>query len=58
MRGRYHFAEAQPSPEKQQAPICAACAAGYHEQFLLAHERCDCPCHGTQTQCINDKVAA
>jgi hypothetical protein len=28
-------------------PICMACAAGHHEQPMLAHESCDCPCHGT-----------
>jgi hypothetical protein len=43
----------QPVP-----PICKACAAGYHEQLLLVHERCECPCHGTASECAAYGVAA
>jgi hypothetical protein len=38
--------------------VCAACAAGYHEDILFAAASCDCPCHGSQTRCANDKVVA
>jgi hypothetical protein len=27
-------------------PICMACGAGHHEQPMLDHECCNCPCHG------------
>ena len=43
----------QPVP-----PVCRACAAGHHEQLLLVHERCDCPCHGIASECPDYKVAA
>jgi hypothetical protein len=33
--------------DQSPAPICMACAAGHHDQPMLAHESCDCPCHGT-----------
>lgn len=44
-----HSQVADPQPA---APICAACAAGHHDQPLLPHESCTCPCHGIQAQCI------
>ena len=37
-------------------PVCAACAAGYHEQVLLPNECCVCRCHGAV--CAASKVAA
>lgn len=38
--------------------VCAACAAGYHEDILFADANCDCPCHGSHARCANGKVAA
>jgi hypothetical protein len=42
---------------EREQPVCRACAAGYHEHFLPSDEYCDCPCHCTQTQCVDDRVA-
>jgi len=28
-------------------PVCPACAAGYHDEVLVTHQDCACPCHGT-----------
>lgn len=39
-------------------PTCAACATGHHEQPMLAHESCDCPCHGAPLDFAEYKVAA
>jgi hypothetical protein len=36
-------------------PICAACAAGHHEQ--PTQEPCCCPCHGT-IPAMQQQVAA
>jgi hypothetical protein len=37
-------------PEQSMVtPICIACVAGHHDQPMLAHESCDCPCHGIPT---------
>jgi hypothetical protein len=44
----------EPSP----APICMACAAGHHEQIVLAGESCDCPCHGILPESADCKVSA
>ncbi len=38
-------------------PICMACAAGHHEQIVLRHECCDCPCHGTPLESAGYEVA-
>jgi hypothetical protein len=45
---------------EESVAVCAACAAGYHEDILFAAANCDCPCHGSQTRCANDndKVVA
>ena len=43
---------------EESIAVCAACAAGYHEDIMFAAANCDCPCHGSQTRCANDKVAA
>lgn len=51
------LSEAQPADEKATAPICVACAAGHHEQIVLAGESCDCPCHGTPPEFTVYEVA-
>ena len=33
-------------------PVCAACAAGYHDEVLVNSEHCACPCHGS----LNDQM--
>lgn len=49
----------QAVPEQSPAPICLSCAAGHHEQPMLVHESCDCPCHGTTLpKWVDYKVAA
>jgi len=65
MSGLYlvHLADSGPKTvravrKQSVGSICVACAAGYHEQLLLPQECCDCPCHGTQMQCADNKVAA
>ena len=45
-------------PAKANGPICIHCANGYHEEILFEHERCSCPCHGGQTECVIREVAA
>jgi hypothetical protein len=40
-----------------KAKVCGACAAGHHELFLPTDERCDCPCHGSRSHCVDNKVA-
>jgi hypothetical protein len=52
------YPRAEAVREQSPAPICIACAAGHHEQPMLAHECCDCPCHGTPLECADYKVAA
>ena len=49
----------RPSSERVQprAPVCSACAAGYHQEFLPTDECCDCPCHGSQSHCVDNRVA-
>jgi hypothetical protein len=44
--------------QESPARICIACAAGHHEQPVLAHESCDCPCHGTPPAFADSGVAA
>jgi hypothetical protein len=51
-------ATAQAVDKRPVPHVCMACAAGYHEQILLAPERCACPCHGTRTPCLDYEVAA
>ena len=59
---RVQFAHPQTSetnavPESPTT-ICTACAAGHHEQIVLAEECCDCPCHGIPPERSDSKVAA
>jgi hypothetical protein len=59
---RVQFAYPRTSEAKtvleSQTPICLACAAGHHEQPVLVHESCDCPCHGTPLESAGNEVAA
>ena len=48
----------EPTVREESIAVCAACAEGYHEDILFAAVGCDCPCHGSQTRCANDKVVA
>ena len=34
------------TPQVTRKPICNACSNGYHDQVLVSHEGCSCPCHG------------
>jgi hypothetical protein len=60
---RGQFARPQPSAiqavaDQSPVPICMACAEGHHEQPMLAHESCDCPCHCTPLDQAGYQVAA
>jgi hypothetical protein len=52
------YPRAQAVREQSTAPICMACAAGHHDQPMLAHECCDCPCHGKPPERADSRVAA
>jgi hypothetical protein len=50
---------AQAVRDQSPTPICMACAAGHHDQPILAHECCDCSCHGaTPPESADFRVAA
>jgi hypothetical protein len=49
---------APPTIPESPTKLCVACAAGHHDQPMLAHESCDCPCHGTLLESAEYQVAA
>lgn len=62
MIGMYRAEFVRPPATKaipeSPTPICTACAAGHHEQPILDHESCDCPCHGVPLEFAGYQVAA
>ena len=42
---------------EREQPVCTACAAGYHEHFLPSDDCCNCPCHGSQSHRVDNRVA-
>jgi hypothetical protein len=57
-RAQFTYPQVQAVRQQSPAPICIACAAGHHDQPMLAHECCDCPCHGTPPESADYVVAA
>ena len=48
----------ETTPQITTKPVCAACAAGYHDEVLNILEQCACPCHGTEVLPENSKSVA
>jgi integrase len=51
---RLEASTAQAGNKRPAPPVCMDCAAGYHEQILLPHECCGCPCHGTRRERMDE----
>ena len=43
---------------EESIAVCAACAAGYHEDIIFVASCCDCPCHGSRTRSVDEKLVA
>jgi hypothetical protein len=59
-RTQFDFPKPPSPPLISESPtkLCMACSAGHHDQPMLPHESCDCPCHGTPRESAVYQVAA